>query len=103
MASRFWKVTMSTNLHTLQQQMSEGLTRSMAKCQQIESALKTAQDRNSTLEDRNRVLESKFRELRQLVGPAVDSGWTCRPEALLSILSEVADEVTREHPSTDTR
>jgi predicted nucleic acid-binding Zn-ribbon protein len=51
---------MSTNLHALQQQMTEGLTRSMAKCQQLEHALKTAQDRNSMLEDR-------FKELRQFM------------------------------------
>ena len=51
---------MSTNLHALQQQMTEGLSRSMAKCQQLEHALKIAQDRNN-------MLESKFKELRQLM------------------------------------
>jgi hypothetical protein len=47
---RFWKLTMSTNLHTLQQQMTEGLARSMTRCQQLESVLKATQERNGLLE-----------------------------------------------------
>jgi hypothetical protein len=55
---------MSTNLHTLQQQISEGLTLSMAKCQQLESALKAAQDRNV-------LLENEIFELRHAADPTL--------------------------------
>lgn len=74
---------MSTNLHTLQQQMTEGLARSMTKCQELENTLRLTQTRNNTL-------ETKFEDLKRLLCQT-PTDQPCEINALMSILMDLKD------------